>query len=89
MRTNDTGKLCLKISWASLFRSPVEVTLQNVYVLLIPSYGTYSQETEERVSLMLKKNIVQRLEDRYKAYLLSHSSKPLISELLNSILFSC
>ena len=58
------GSLRMKIPWQSLYTSPVELNLQNLLLLVTPSYSVkYNEDAEEKAAKSAKEKELARLDE--------------------------
>jgi vacuolar protein sorting-associated protein 13A/C len=61
------GKLVLKIPWKKLYSAPVEVSVEGLFLLVVPNQEVkYDRNKEEKWSNEAKKTELQRVEDKKK-----------------------
>lgn len=61
------GKLVLKIPWKNLYKSPVECTIENLYLLAKPNQDVpYNEDKEKKSEFDSKKAELQRIEEAKK-----------------------
>lgn len=61
------GKLVLKIPWKNLYNAPVEVSVEGLFLVLIPSReARYDAEKEEKWSQEGKQAVLMKVEEAKK-----------------------
>jgi len=59
-----TGVLTVKIPWQSLYTAPVELNLQKLFLLVVPSHSVvYNDEAEEQAAQAAKQKELARIDE--------------------------
>jgi hypothetical protein len=70
------GILTVKIPWQSLYTAPVELNLNRLYLLVVPSHSVvYNDEAEELASQAAKQKEIARIDEIRKREQLKKAGK--------------